>query len=64
MPEDEYSEAIEELKRIAGPEHGGQAKLARQLGVRPQRLYDWLSGKREPRVRTWFKIQAFLKKQR
>jgi len=62
MSQDEYQEAIQELKRLAGSERGGQAELARQLGVRPQRLYDWLSGKREPRVRTWFKIQAFLKK--
>jgi DNA-binding XRE family transcriptional regulator len=64
MVEDQIKELLDKLKLAAGREYGGQAELARDLGVSRQRLNDWLKGRRTPDLEWWLKIQAFLKKPR
>jgi hypothetical protein len=64
MTEEEIQQAIDKLKHWAGDEYGGQAALARNLGVPRQRLNDWLTGKRTPTLGAWLKIQTFLKTQK
>jgi hypothetical protein len=64
MTDDEIKQAIGELKLMAGDEYGGQAELARKLGVPRQRLNDWLTAKKTPSLGAWLKIQTWLRKQR
>src|ERR1700730_14459440 len=64
MTDDEIQRVINELKEWAGEEYGGQAELARKLGVSRQRVNDWLTGKRTPELNAWLKIQTFLRKKR
>jgi DNA-binding XRE family transcriptional regulator len=63
MTDEEIQRVIDRLKQLAGEEYGGQAELARKLGVPRQRVNDWLSGKKTPDLKAWLKIQTFLKKQ-
>jgi DNA-binding XRE family transcriptional regulator len=64
MTEDEIQRVINELKEWAGEEYGGQSALARQLGVPRQRINDWFTGKRTPELKSWLKIQEFLRNQK
>ena len=41
--------------------YGEQKKLADSLGVPPQRLNHWITGRRLPTLNDGLKLQAFLK---
>jgi transcriptional regulator with XRE-family HTH domain len=65
MPGDEFDELMAELRAWAAQaEHGEQKALAERLGVTPQRLNHWITGRNIPNLRDGLKLQAFLKKQR
>lgn len=61
-PDDEIKKVIAQLKRLAGDQYGGQSHLAKDIGVDRQRLNDWITEKRTPDLKSWLKIQKFLKK--
>ena len=65
MGDDELERLMEALKAWAAQaEHGEQRELAKRLGVSPQTLNHWVTGRRVPNLRDGLKLQAFLKKQR
>jgi transcriptional regulator with XRE-family HTH domain len=47
--------------RILTGKRGDRVKLARTLGVLPQRLNDWLSGKQEPSGQTTLALLNWVK---
>jgi DNA-binding transcriptional regulator YdaS (Cro superfamily) len=59
---EEPTAIISELKTWCSQKYGRNSKLARMLGVSPQLVNDWFSGKSTPTWATGLKIQAFLKK--
>jgi hypothetical protein len=65
MVSEEIDNLIAELKAWADQaEFGAQKKLAESLGVPPQSLNHWISGRRVPNLRDGLKLQTFLKKWR
>jgi len=63
MADDEFDRVMAELRAWARQaEFGEQKKLAEQLGVAPQKLNHWITGKKTPNVRDGFKLQAFVNK--
>jgi DNA-binding XRE family transcriptional regulator len=63
MVDDEFDRVMAELRAWARQaEFGEQKKLAEQLGVAPQKLNHWITGKKTPNVRDGFKLQAFVNK--
>lgn len=63
MADDEFDRVMAELRAWARQaEFGEQKKLAEQLGVAPQKLNHWITGKKTPNVRDGFKLQAFVYK--
>ena len=51
---------IDELREL-NAKGISQAKLARLLGVRRQRVHDWFSGRSAPTLDAGLKIQSLLK---
>jgi hypothetical protein len=65
MAPEEIDSLIQELKDWAAQaEFGEQKKVAESLGVPPQSLNHWITGRRVPNLRDGLKLQAFLKKWR
>jgi hypothetical protein len=62
---DELDELMAQLRAWAeSAEYGEQRKLAAHLGVTPQRLNHWITGRNVPNLRDGLKLQTFLRKQR
>jgi predicted XRE-type DNA-binding protein len=62
MPPEESENLITELKAWAEQaEFGAQKKLAETLGVPPQRLNHWITGRKLPNLKDGLKLQTFLK---
>jgi DNA-binding XRE family transcriptional regulator len=65
MPPDELDELLTQLRAWAdSAEYGEQKKLAEHLGITPQLLNHWITGRNLPSLRLGLKLQTFLKKQR
>ena len=66
MPESpELDELLAQLRAWAeSAPHGEQKKLAQWLEVPPQRVSDWISGRKLPNARDALRLQTFLKKHR
>jgi hypothetical protein len=63
MVADEYEQLMTDLKAWAAQaEHGDQRKLAKSLGVSPQRLNSWVKGLKEPNGKAAFSLKSFLAK--
>jgi hypothetical protein len=58
---EEPRSVINELKAWCAEKYGRNSKVARMLGVSPQLVNDWFSGKTIPTWPTGMKIQAFLR---
>jgi|tagenome__1003787_1003787.scaffolds.fasta_scaffold17555628_1 DNA-binding XRE family transcriptional regulator len=64
MSGDEFEKLMAELRAWAAQaKHGEQKALANQLGVSPQRLNHWITGRNVPNLKDGLKLQAFLKAQ-
>jgi transcriptional regulator with XRE-family HTH domain len=61
---DEIASAINELKAFREANKISQAQLARNLGVSPARLSQWMLGDVKPNLRAWLRIKEFLRKNR
>jgi predicted XRE-type DNA-binding protein len=64
MADHEVQNLMNQLLAWLNEKGVSQAELSRQLGVRRQRVNDWLTGRTIPRLQEGLKIQAFLKKQK
>jgi hypothetical protein len=63
MAPDEIDNLKDDLRAWAAQaEFGEQKKLAEELGVPPQRLNHWITGRKTPRLRDGLNLQAFLRK--
>lgn len=60
----EEERLILELKQWAGMKRGRQQTLADELGVSRKTVSAWIARNHFPNVETFFKVQAFLKRQR
>jgi hypothetical protein len=62
MAIEEGDKLLAELRAWADQaEYGEQKKLADSLGVPPQRLNHWITGRRRPRLNDGMKLMAFLR---
>ena len=66
MPESpELDELLAQLRAWAAQApHGEQRRLAQWLEVPPQRVNNWINGRKLPNARDALRLQTFLKKQR
>lgn len=53
---------LREASKITASRKGGQKELAEYLGVPPQRVSEWVNGKRCPNGETTLKIQKWVNK--
>jgi transcriptional regulator with XRE-family HTH domain len=58
---DPEEKLLNDFRAWARAEHGRPALLARKLGVSPQLLSHWLTGRRKPTLHDGLAIQEFLK---
>ena len=65
MPPDELDKLMADLREWATQaEHGEQKKLAQLLGVKPQQVNHWITGRKLPNIGDGLRLQTFLKKWR
>jgi transcriptional regulator with XRE-family HTH domain len=61
MAYEQVEQLLTDLKAWADSTRFGQQKeLAKRLGVSPQQLNHWVTGRRVPTLRDGLKLQAFL----
>jgi DNA-binding XRE family transcriptional regulator len=62
MAREESDKLLAELRAWADQaKYGAQKKLADSLGVAPQTLNHWITGRKYPNLNDGLKLQAFLK---
>ncbi len=64
MPPEELDKLMAELTAWCGEKYGRQAEIAEKLGVSKQLVTNWLAGRRAPTLKYFFKLRAFLDKQK
>jgi transcriptional regulator with XRE-family HTH domain len=65
MSGDEVEELMAALRAWAAQaKHGEQKDLAERLGVSPQKLNHWITGRALPNLRDGLRLHAFLKRHR
>jgi transcriptional regulator with XRE-family HTH domain len=61
VPDNQVKDSIEALRKWARENNIRQAELARMLSVSAPRLNQWFTGKVEPNLQAWLRIQQLLK---
>lgn len=64
VPPKEYDELIQELTLWCEAQHGRQQEIADEFKVSKQLVSHWLTKRRVPNLENFFKLKAFLAKQR
>jgi hypothetical protein len=64
MTAPEIKTLMAELKRWSSEKHGRQTELAREIGVSPKLVSDWIALRRPPSLNQYLKLQDFLKRQK